>query len=167
MQKNKSPDFTKVIEKYSDNIYRIALVHTQNEADAKDVVQDTFLKYVTRIKKGEPFRSDEHEKAWLIRVTLNRCADLKRSWISKSSELNDSNLPPEEFKTNADDDILNAMNSLPEKYKSVLHMFYYEEYTINEISSVLGMKSNTVKTNLARGRTMLKDFLGEEFAYEY
>ena len=77
MHNNKSPDFTKVIEKYSDNIYRIALVHTQNEADAQDIVQETFLKYVTYLKKGGVFNNDEHEKAWLIRVTLNRCTDLK------------------------------------------------------------------------------------------
>lgn len=166
MQKNKSPDFTQVIEKYSDNIYRIALVHTRNEADAKDIVQDTFLKYVTRIKQGNPFESEEHEKAWLIRVTINKCTDLNRSWISKSSELSDDIISANDFISDSDD-VLNAVNRLPENYKNVIHLFYFEEYSINEISNILDMKINTVKTHLSRGRNMLREFLGEEFAYEY
>ena len=166
MHNNKSPDFTKIIEKYSDNIYRIALVHTQHEADAQDIVQETFLKYVTYLKKGGVFNSDEHEKAWLIRVTLNRCTDLKRSWVSKSSEITDDNLPPKGFNTDGND-VLDAVNRLPEKYKNIIHLFYYEEYSISEICTLLKMNINTVKTNLSRGRNLLREFLGEEYKNEY
>lgn len=166
MENNTRPDFSRIVEKYSDSIYRIALVHTANEADAKDVVQDTFLKYVTYIKKGGTFNGDEHEKAWLIRVTLNKCTDLKRSWISKSEEISDDTLPPEEFRTR-DTDVLEAVNSLPEKYKNVIHLFYYEDYSLNEICIILKMNINTVKTNLSRGKSMLRKALGEEYRNEY
>ncbi|MCQ2465212.1 MAG: sigma-70 family RNA polymerase sigma factor [Oscillospiraceae bacterium] len=166
MEKKYIPDFAQTVEKYSDNIYRIALVHTSNESDAKDVVQDTFLKYVTYLKKGGTFNSDEHEKAWLIRVTLNRCTDLKRSWVSKSSEISDEILPPVEFRS-SDNDVLDAVNKLPEKYKNVIHLFYFEDYSLNEICVILKMNLNTVKTNLSRGRSILRKSLGEEFRYEY
>lgn len=166
MENPKRPDFTQIVEKYSDSIYRIALVHTANEADAKDVVQDTFLKYVTYLKKGGSFTSDEHEKAWLIRVTLNRCTDIKKSWTSKSTEISDETLPPEEFRTR-DTDILDAVSKLPEKYRNVIHLFYYEDYSMNEICVILKMNLNTVKTNLSRGRALLRNMLGEEYRNEY
>lgn len=155
-------EFEQILRKYGDNIYRIALVHTQNEMDAQDIVQEVFLKYA---KNADKFRSDEHLKAWLIRVAINMCTDLKRSaWNKKTTELNDECIPAEEFKT-SESDLYQAVMSLPAKYKDVIHLFYYEGYSIKEISLITEQKENAVKTQLSRGRTILREVLKGEYDY--
>lgn len=155
-------EFEQVLRKYGDNIYRIALVHTQNEMDAQDIVQEVFLKYAAY---SDRFTSDEHLKAWLIRVALNMCTDLKRSaWNRRTTELNDECLPAEEFKT-SDSDIHSAVMNLPVKYRDVIHLFYYEGYSVKEISSITEQKENAVKTQLSRGRSILKEVLKGEYDY--
>lgn len=155
-------EFEQILRKYGNNIYRIALVHTQNEMDAQDIVQEVFLKYAGNSDK---FRSDEHLKAWLIRVAINLCTDLKRSaWNKKTTELSDECLPSEEFST-SESELHQAVMSLPEKYKNVIHLFYYEGYSIKEISQITEQKENAVKTQLSRGRNILKDVLKGEYDY--
>lgn len=162
MHEDRQTEFENILRKYGDNIYRIALVHTQNEMDAQDIVQEVFLKYA---RNTENFKSDEHLKAWLIRVTLNMCTDLKRSaWSRKTTELSDECIPAQEF-TTSESELYSAVMSLPEKYRYVIHLFYYEGYSIKEISSITNQKENAVKTQLSRGRTILREFLKGEYEY--
>lgn len=162
MYDNSQAEFEKILRKYGDSIYRIALVHTQNEMDAQDVVQEVFLKFA---RNASQFQSDEHIKAWLIRVAINMCTDLKRSaWNRKTTELNDECLPAEEF-TTGESELYQAVMSLPVKYKDVIHLFYYEGYSIKEISQITEQKENAVKTQLSRGRVLLKELLKGEYDY--
>lgn len=157
-------EFEQILRKYGDSIYRIALIHTQNEMDAQDIVQEVFLKYAGN---ADRFRSDEHLKAWLIRVALNMCTDLKRSaWSRKTTELSEECLPAEEFHT-SESDIYHAVMSLPSKYRNVIHLFYYEGYSVKEISQITEQKENAVKTQLSRGRSILKEILKGEYDYAF
>ena len=162
MYDNSQAEFEKILRKYGDSIYRIALVHTQNEMDAQDIVQEVFLKFA---RNASQFQSDEHIKAWLIRVAINMCTDLKRSaWNRKTTELNDECLPAEEF-TTGESELYQAVMNLPVKYKDVIHLFYYEGYSIKEISRITEQKENAVKTQLSRGRVLLKELLKGEYDY--
>ena len=162
MNDNSQAEFEKILRKYGDSIYRIALVHTQNEMDAQDIVQEVFLKFA---RNASQFQSDEHIKAWLIRVAINMCTDLKRSaWNRKTPELNDEYLQAEEF-TTGESELYQAVMSLPVKYKDVIHLFYYEGYSIKEISRITEQKENAVKTQLSRGRVLLKELLKGEYDY--
>ena len=162
MNDNSQAEFEKILRKYGDSIYRIALVHTQNEMDAQDIVQEVFLKFA---RNASQFQSDEHIKAWLIRVAISMCTDLKRSaWNRKTTELNDECLPAEEF-TTGESELYQAVMSLPVKYKDVIHLFYYEGYSIKEISRITEQKENAVKTQLSRGRVLLKELLKGEYDY--
>ncbi len=157
-------DFNNILKKYGDTIYYIALMHTKNEMDAQDIVQDVFLKYAQR---QEVFESEEHRKAWLIRVTVNMCINLNKSaWATKNTELKEEILPS--VKSPEDNNyIQEAVFKLPEKYRMVVHLFYFEGYSIKEISSITGQKENAVKTQLSRARNQLKDILRGEYEYEF
>ncbi len=155
-------EFEQILRKYGNTVYRIALVHTGNEADAQDIVQEVFLKYAGY---SEKFSSDEHLKAWLIRVTINQCTDLlKSAWKRKTTELNDECVPAGEF-TASDSSLYEAVSGLPLKYRNVIHLFYYEGYSIREISRLTGQKENAVKTQLSRARNILRDVLKGEYDY--
>lgn len=158
----KRREFEKVLRKYSDNIYSIALLHTKNKADAQDIVQEVFLKYA---KADKEFQSAEHEKAWLIRVTINMCINLTKSaWSTKTTELSEEDTPYAEFET-SESDVYQAVMNLPDKYRDVIHLYYYEGYSIKEIGILTSQKDNTVKTQLSRARVLLKNVL--EGGYDY
>lgn len=145
---------------YYPLIYRIAFMHMKGRADAEDVAQEVFL----RLLKHQPaFQNQEHEKAWFIRTTVNLCKDIiKSKWhsttvsIEKVSEQEKSCFHLPYMK---EDDTLWAVMELPEKYRNCLYFFYYEDYSIKEIAQILEMPENTVKTNLKRGREVLKEVL--------
>lgn len=145
------------IELYSDMIRRICLLHLNNYEDTEDVLQEVFLKYVLH---SVGFESKEHEKAWLIRVTLNACKDLKRRLFRHSTVPLDvlseeaASVMPEQM------EILEVVLSLPAKYKDVIYLHYYEGYTAREIGTMLHKKENTVYSLLSRGRELLKQKLG-------
>ena len=145
------------IELYSDMIRRICLLHLNNHEDTEDVLQEVFLKYVLH---SVGFESKEHEKAWLIRVTLNACKDLKRRLFRHSTVALDvlseeaASVMPEQM------EILEVVLSLPAKYKDVIYLHYYEGYTAREIGTMLHKKENTVYSLLSRGRELLKQKLG-------
>ncbi len=157
-------EFSDILKKYGDNIYYIALMHTKNEMDAQDIVQEVFLKYAQR---QESFESEEHRKAWLIRVTVNMCINLSKSaWITKNTELKEEILPS--VKSPEDNNyVQEAVFRLPEKYRMVVHLFYFEGYSIKEIGNITGQKENAVKTQLSRARNLLKDILRGEYEYEF
>ena len=129
---------------------------TDCAADAEDVVQDAFLRLMTR---GPRFRDGAHEKAWLIRTTLNLAHDLRRSASRRSLPLEEAARPdPQEDALS----LVSAVRALPDKYGAVIHLHYYEGYTIQEIAKLLSLPAATVGTRLARGRERLKTLLEEE-----
>jgi len=148
-----------VIDKYSNMVYRLALAQMKNKQDAEDVFQEVFLRYIS---KSRTFESEEHRKAWLIRVTINRSRSILSAWVRKTESLDDS-LAAE---TNAENDLSEYLAMLPQKYRSVIHLFYYEELSIKEISEILDAKESTVRTWLTRARSILGEKLRGGFLNE-
>lgn len=142
----------KTVEKYSPSMLRAAFSVLRNTHDAEDAVQEAFVKLV-RLKPS--FNDESHEKAWLLRVTINNAKNIRRSFSRQGTSL-DENLP---FTYTENTDVLNEVLSLPEKYRVVIHLYYYEGYSIKEIAEILNKPASTVGTLLSRGRNMLKTFL--------
>ncbi len=147
----------KAVENYGDSLLRLAFTYTKSMEDAKDLVQDVFLKYFTHSPK---FDSSEHEKAWLIRVMVNMCKNYLTSYYRKSyAELDESISVSDSYSSG----LLEAVRSLPEKYRAVIHLYYYEGYSQKEIGSILRISESGVATRLQRGRNLLKARLGDDF----
>ena len=146
----------RAIELYADTVKRICMVHLKNRADTEDIFQTVFLKYVL---SSQVFESPEHEKAWIIRVTVNAYRDLLKSFFRTRTVPLDQ--LPERAKGQKEDysELLEAVLSLPEKYKDVVYLYYYEGYKAEEIGRLLGKKVNTVYTLLTRARHLLKEKL--------
>lgn len=143
-----------IIEKYSDMVYRIALTRVKNKEEAEDIFQEVFLKFS---KKLPEFQSKEHEKAWFIKVTINLSKNtLKSAWKRKVQSLDDDNI---EFENKENQDIFYEVQSLPQKYRTVIYLYYYEGYKVKEIAMFLKTKEGTIKTWLSRARDTLKNNL--------
>lgn len=149
-------DANQAIKRYADMVKRICMVHLKNETDTEDIFQTVFLKYVLH---SAPFESEGHEKAWLIRVTINACKDLLRDFFrSKTVPLEQwQEYAPEQSSESRE--VLAAVLALPVKYRDVVYLHYYEGYTAVEISRLLGKNVNTVYTLLTRSRQKLKEML--------
>lgn len=148
-----------VIEKYSDMVYKLAFSMTRTKTDSDDIFQEVFLRY---LRKKITFETEEHRKAWLIKVTINCSKNFwASSWIKKIVPLEDNI----SFETEEQNYIHDMLKKLPKKYKIVIHLFYYEDLSINEISSLLNIKPSTIRTQLTRARRILKKKiqLKEEF----
>mgnify|MGYP005973455981 FL=1 len=149
-------------DKYADMLYRLAFSHLRRREDAEDAVQDVFTKYMNTSPR---FTDDEHERAWLVRVTVNRCHDmLRRGKVREHDSLDDiSEIPDEESENTSG--VLQAVFALPEKYKTAITLHYLEGFSVEEISSMLGISLSAVKMRLSRGREILKDLLDKEENY--
>jgi RNA polymerase sigma-70 factor (ECF subfamily) len=147
---------SQTVKKYSDTLLRLSYTYVKNTADAEDITQDVFM---SLIKREIPFESEEHEKAWLLRLTINKCKNhLKSGWIRHNTALDETiaeSIPDEHF--TGENSVLEAVMALPEKYRTPIHLFYYNEMSIKEIAAAIGKKEATVGTLLARGRKLLKD----------
>ncbi len=154
----KNKNVEKFIRKYSDLVYRIAFTMLKNRDNAEDIFQDVFIKLCT---ENIRFMSKEHEKAWIIRVTKNQCLDfLKRSCNKNNSELDENMVKDEK---NDFSYVTEEVLKLPEKYRIIIYLFYYEGYKITEISQILEINESTIKSQLVKAREMLKESLKEEF----
>lgn len=158
------------IDKYADTLYKLAFLRLKSKEDAEDVVQEVFYKY---IKADIQFDSAEHEKAWMIQVTLNQCRSLWRTGWHKKVDMLDGQEAGETpgmeqayLMKEKERKLLTEILKLPEKYREVIHLFYYENYSIREIAMLTGRKENTVTSQLSRGRALLKKALGEAYDYE-
>ena len=156
---SKSVSSDEVIHRYIDMVYRLALSQTKSKEYADDVVQDVFLKY---IQSGKVFESEEHRKAWLIRVTINCSKKIfANSWFKKTVPLSEDI----SFETKEQSDAYYAVMDLPRKYRTVIYLYYYENLSVKEISEDLSVSEGTVKSQLHRGREILKTKLGEGGEY--
>ncbi len=147
----------RAIEQYAGLVRRICLMHLKNQADSEDIFQTVFLKYVL---SSAVFENEEHEKAWFVRVTINACKDLLKSFFrSRTVPLDElTDLPAD---TSADTrDVLDAVLSLPEKYRDAVYLHYYEGYTAPEIGHIMKKNVNTVYSLLTRSKKLLQERLG-------
>ena len=145
-----------IVNTYENLLYRAALTITQNREDALDMVQETFIKWIT---SRPEFQSDEHEKAWLLRVVMNLSRNLVSSAAHRlSCELLD--IYPAE--TREEERIMEEVLQLPGDYREIIYLYYYEGYNTEEIAGILDMNISTVRTKLSRGRGKLKKLLEEQ-----
>ena len=141
------------IDRYADTVRRLCMLHLKNYADTEDIFQTVFMKYLLHTA---PFESEEHEKAWFIRVTVNACKDLLRSFFrSRTVPLEQLVEAPQPFEPD-ERDLLEAVLALPAQYKDVVYLYYYEQYTALEIAQILHKNVNTVYTLLRRARERLR-----------
>ena len=134
------------METYGDTVYRLALCRTQSVPDAEDVYQDVFLKLLGQTAQAW---EGEHLKAWLIRTTLNRCADLRRFRLRRQA------VPLESAADEDAAELWEAVGQLPEKLRIPIHLYYAEGYRTEEIGVLLGVPAATVRTRLRRARGKL------------
>lgn len=146
-----------IITEYFDMVYHLALSQTKDKAHADDVVQEVFLRF---IKSDKEFTDKEHIKAWLIRVTINCSKSIfTSSWFKKTEPLTEDIV----FETKEKSDVYYAVLELPFKYRTVIHLFYYEDLSVAQIAKYLNTKESTVKSQLHRGRELLKTKLKEGY----
>lgn len=149
-------EVNRAVEKYADTVFRICILHLKNKSDAEDIFQEVFLKFALNDKK---FENANHEKAWIIRVTINACKDLIKSFFRNRT------ISIDELISVADEEkedlsyVLEAVLKLPVKYRDAIYLHYYEGYSALEIGEILGKNENTVYSILSRGRSMLKESL--------
>lgn len=151
-------DFNEKYDQYCKLVYKIAFIHLGNKADSEEAVQEVFIKLFS---KSPEFYDSEHEKAWLIRVTANHCKNMLRSfWRKKVTQIEDLSI----F-LGSQKELENAqlIINLPTKYKTIIHLFYYEGYAVKEISVIMNLSESAVKMRLKRGREMLKMELEDDF----
>jgi len=149
--------FDDIVDKYSDMVYRLAFVYTKNRHDAEDITQDVFYRYIT---KQPEFEGEEHRKAWLVRVTINRCKTFfATAWfrrvITKPEPMN----PQAAQENSAENDLREYLDMLPKKYRPVIHLFYHEDLSVKQISEIMDAKEATVRTWLKRARGILAEKL--------
>lgn len=148
---NRNELIKEMLDKYSDMVYRIALTRCKNKESAEDVYQTVFLKYSEKMPK---FESEEHSKAWFIKVTINLSKNENTSaWNNKVVALDESI----QFESKKDSDIFIDICKLPQNYKSVIYLMYYEGYKVKEIADILEASEGTIKTWLYRAREILKE----------
>ena len=145
-----------VIKFYSNLVYKLAFARSGNKFDADEIYQEVFIRY---IKKQPLFSSEDHRKAWFIKVTINYSKKYwNLAWFRKTQRLEESM----QFTSEEDNNLYSELLKLSPKYREIIHLFYYEGYTTEEISQLLGRKNSTIRVQLMRARSMLKEFLKEE-----
>lgn len=151
-------DLEHIVREHADMVLRLAMANTGNRMDAEDVFQEVFIRLMRSIEKIE---NEDHLRHWLIRVTINRCKSVYSS-ASRKRELTVESLPETADSSNNEDmdtPVIDALQELPEKYRTPLHLFYFEELSISEISKALESSEGTIKSQLSRGRKMLSEIL--------
>lgn len=159
-EKASMAEFRELYDRQINRVYRLALLLLGSVADAEDVAQTVFLKIW---EKNPKFRDADHETAWVLTTTRNQCRDLQKSYYRKHrTAIEDAPEKAVSFVSDADNEIWQALQSLPEKYRVVLYLYYYEGYPVKELSILFGRRESTLQTQLATGRKLLKESLKEE-----
>lgn len=162
-ERKKEPSVDEVLRQYSNMVYRLAYARTKNKQDAEDITQEVFLKY---IRSNKNFKDEEHRKAWLLRVTANTSKSILTSaWARHYACMEE--LPEKSASMEEKSEVFYAVQRLPEKYRIVIQLYYYEELSVREISEILSKKESTVKSLLRRGRERVKKMLEEGEQYEF
>lgn len=149
-----------LIERYQNSLYAAAFNTCQNQMDAEDVVQETFVQYYTSRKE---FESEQHIRAWLLRVVINKARNINRTFWKKNKSSLEDYIETLTFPDSQSRDLFEEVMKLPDKYRIVIHLFYYEDYSVREIADILKLSESNVKVRLSRGRALLRDSLKEEW----
>ena len=149
-----------LFETYRQNVYAAAFSVCKNAADAEDILQETFLQYHQTNKQ---FESEQHIRAWLLRVALNRAKDVYRQKKRRRETALEDYMETLTFPSPESGALFSAVMALPEHYRSVIHLFYYEDYTVDEIAKLLRLTQSNVKVRLSRASKLLKESLGEDW----
>lgn len=152
----------RLLEMYSGAVFRIAYSRTRNHEDAEDITQNVFLKYINANKR---FNSEEHRKAWILKVAVNCTKDFVKSahyrHRASAEQIPEQGGEPS-YELEEESGIARAVSSLPEKYRIPIHLFYYEDMSIAQIAAVTSQRESTVRSQLTRGRDMLREILKED-----
>lgn len=148
--------FDEVYKQQFDMVYRVCFSYMKNASDAEDAVSQVFEKL---LKKGISFKSDEHEKAWLLRTAINQCKDYLKSWRRSLANIDDyQNIAY----TTPDKELMNTVLKLPEHYKDVIYLYYYEGYSTAEVAQILKKPQSTIRRHMSEARNLLKGVLENE-----
>ncbi len=147
-----------LVDKYKNSLFVIAFNVCKNTHDAEDVVQDTFIQYLSINKQ---FETIEHIRAWLIRVAINKAKNKNMAFFRRNTVPIEDYIGTLTFENEESSEIFAAVMNLPEKYRVVIHLFYYEDYTVKEIADIMKISKSNVKVRLSRGRLLLKNTLTE------
>ena len=148
-----------VYQKWKNTVYRTALAYCRNTQDAEDITHDVFL---ARFAETRDFPDQEAEKAWMLRVTVNHCKNLLKSFRRKTSvPLTEAEQIPAASMSPEERAVLDAVAALPDKYRIIVHLFYYEGYSTREISQITNTGEAAVRKQMQRARELLKKELGE------
>jgi len=151
-------DIEEAVRSYGDALYRLCLIMLKNESDAEDAVQDTFIKYM---QKAPLFKDASHEKAWLMTVAANKCRDMLRFKARHPQVSIDAIAETAEQKSSSG--IMDALMTLPEKFRLVLMLYYVEEYRVEDIARIIRRTPSAVKMRLQKGRKLLEEAYRKEF----
>lgn len=152
-----------LIERYQKNLFAVAFNICKNQMDAEDVVQETFVQYYTTKKE---FENEQHIRAWLLRVAMNKAKNLNVTFWKKHKCSLEDYMETLTFQDSHTRELFEEVMKLPEKYRIVMHLFYYEDYSVKEIADILKLSESNVKTRLCRGRTLLRESLKEEWEHD-
>lgn len=156
-------EYISAVKRNSNRLYLIALSYLQNHYDAEDVMQETLVKLW---KTNKAFNDNEHIDKWLTITCIHKCRDHFRLSFVKSNVSLDEAKELYTFDSTKSLDVFNAISTLPPKERLVLHLFYYEDMSVKDISEIMGIKSSAIKTRLHRARTHLKSILGDDWINE-
>ncbi|SKB45365.1 RNA polymerase sigma-70 factor, ECF subfamily [Lachnospiraceae bacterium] len=163
-------DIEKSMRTYGDSVLRLAIVNTKNRAEAEDIFQEVFLKlFLSQNEILNRITCEEHLKNWLMQVTVRLCRDHTKSYWNKNTDGFGEKIDVADERSGRDyeavenqSDVTKAVLNLPYKYRQVIHLFYYEEYTTKEIAEILGEDETATRSRLTRGRRMLEFFVKED-----
>lgn len=147
---------SEVIEKYADMVRRICFLYLKNEADVEDVFQEVFLKFFLHF---DSFQSEQHQKAWLCRVTFNQCKDLSKSyWKKNIVSIEGMDIP---YETPEQGNLIDAVLDLPPEHKELVYLYYFEGHSVPEIAEMMQKNPNTIYSLLRRIKIKLKKKVGK------
>ena len=149
-----------LIQLYQNNLFTAAFNIFQNQMDAEDAVQETFVQYYTSRKE---FENEQHIRAWLLRVVINKAKNINRTFWKKNKCSLEDYMETLSSPDSQSRDLFEEVMKLPDKYRIVIHLFYYEDYLVREIAEILKLSESNIKVRLSRGRALLKDSLKEEW----
>lgn len=151
----------KILNDYGNNILRIAYSYLHNMSDAEEILQETLIRF---LKAAPCFESQDHEKAWLLRVAVNLSKNrIDYNRIRSTDELNETLVANDQEDLSF---VWNAVKDLPQKYREVIHLYYHEGYSSAQIAQIVGRKESTIRSDLRRGHAKLKEVLKEGYDYE-
>ncbi len=157
-------EFESAVKRNNQRLYLIALSFTKNTCDSEDILHNVFLKLW---KYKTPFKDNEHIDKWLTAVCVNESRNYIKALFRNHTNIDDCTIiSPDSFETQTQQDLFNAVMALPKKYRTVIHLFYYEDLSVKDIAKILKISETSVKTRLSRARTKLKEELGDDWINE-